>query len=82
MFNTISIDGKIKDFELDIGLHYEVAGKIRADAHPVESETARTRLEFFTEKVPLEELSDFAKPVKKVDETKAYWVFSDAKGKL
>jgi 2,5-diamino-6-(ribosylamino)-4(3H)-pyrimidinone 5'-phosphate reductase len=82
MFNTISVDGSIKDFELDIGLHYEVADKIKADAHLIGSETAKSGIELFTEKVPPEETADFAKPVIKADEIKPFWVLSDSKGKL
>ena len=29
MLNTISVYDPIKDFELDIGLHYEIGDKIR-----------------------------------------------------
>ena len=82
MYNTISVDGSIKDFELDIGLHYEVADKIRADAHLIGSETAKTGIEMFTEKIPPEEQTDFTKPVIRADETRPFWVLSDRKGKL
>jgi 2,5-diamino-6-(ribosylamino)-4(3H)-pyrimidinone 5'-phosphate reductase len=82
MFNTISVDGSIKDFELDIGLHYEVADKIKVDAHLIGSETAKTGVELFTENIPLEEQTDFNKPVIKEGEVKPYWVLSDSKGKL
>jgi 2,5-diamino-6-(ribosylamino)-4(3H)-pyrimidinone 5'-phosphate reductase len=82
MFNTISVDGSIKDFELDVGLHYEVADKIKADAHLIGSETAKTGIELFTENVPKEEPSDFVKPAMRVDETRPFWVLSDSKGKL
>ena len=82
MFNTISLDGSIKDFELDIGLHYEVADKIKADAHLIGSETAKTGIELFTEAVPSEEPSDFARPSVKSEDPKPYWVIPDSKGKL
>ncbi|MCW4009399.1 MAG: RibD family protein [Candidatus Bathyarchaeota archaeon] len=82
MFNTISADGSIKDFELDIGLHYEIADKIKADAHLIGSETAKTGVEMFTENVPPEEPADFNKPIMKKGETKPFWVLSDSKGKL
>ena len=82
MYNTISLDGSIKDFELNIGLHYEVADKIHADAHIIGSETAKTGIEMFTEKIPPEEQTDFTKPVIKEAETRPFWVLSDSKGKL
>ena len=82
MFNTVSIDGSIRDFELDLGLHYEVADKFKADAHLIGSETAKTGVELFTDSVPTEEPSDFVKPVIKASETRPFWVLTDAKGKL
>jgi 2,5-diamino-6-(ribosylamino)-4(3H)-pyrimidinone 5'-phosphate reductase len=82
MYNTVSIDGAIKDFELDIGLHYEIADKIKADAHLIGSETAKTGIEMFTQIVPAEEEVDFSRPSAKPNETKPYWVISDSKGRL
>jgi 2,5-diamino-6-(ribosylamino)-4(3H)-pyrimidinone 5'-phosphate reductase len=82
MYNTISVDGSIKDFELDLGLHYEIADKVKADAHLIGSETAKTGVDLFTENIPSEEQSDFVKPVIKSGETKPFWVISDSKGKL
>jgi 2,5-diamino-6-(ribosylamino)-4(3H)-pyrimidinone 5'-phosphate reductase len=82
VFNTISVDGSIKDFELDIGLHYEIADKIKADAHLIGSETAKTGIEMFMQKVPAEEKADFSKPLIKPEETKPFWVIADGKGKL
>jgi len=82
MHNTISIDGSVRDFELDIGLHYEIADRIKADAHLIGSETAKTGIELFTEKIPEEEPADFAKPQTKTNDTRPFWVISDSKGKL
>jgi 2,5-diamino-6-(ribosylamino)-4(3H)-pyrimidinone 5'-phosphate reductase len=82
MFNTVSIDGSIRDFELDLGLHYEVADKFKADAHLIGSETAKTGVELFTDSIPAEEPSDFVKPMIKASETRPFWVLTDSKGKL
>jgi len=82
MHNTISVDGSIKDFELDFGLHYELADKMKADAHLIGSETAKTGIEMFTQEIPAEAESDFLKPVVKPEETRPYWVISDSQGKL
>jgi 2,5-diamino-6-(ribosylamino)-4(3H)-pyrimidinone 5'-phosphate reductase len=46
MFNTVSIDGSTRDFELDLGLHYEVADKFKADAQLIGYETAKTDVDF------------------------------------
>ena len=80
--NTFSLYGSIKDFELDIGLHYELADKFKADAHLIGSETAKTGIESFTERVPMEESSDFAKPAIKPGDVRPIWVIHDTKGKL
>ncbi len=82
MLNSVSADCSVKDFETDIGLHYEIADKVRADAHLIGSETARLGIELFTEEVPPEEASDFVRPLAKSDDVRPVWVISDAKGKL
>ncbi len=82
MLNSISVDGSVKDFEADIGLHYELADRLRADAHLIGSETALNGIELFTETVPAEEASDFVKPVVKAEETRPFWVLVDARAKL
>jgi 2,5-diamino-6-(ribosylamino)-4(3H)-pyrimidinone 5'-phosphate reductase len=40
VYNSVSVDGAIKDFDVDIALHYEVLGKLGADALLVGSNTA------------------------------------------
>ncbi len=82
MFNTVSVDCAIKDFELDIGLHYELADRVKADAHLIGSETAKTGIEIYTENIPNEESSDFVKPIVKAGDLRPVWVISDSKGKL
>jgi 2,5-diamino-6-(ribosylamino)-4(3H)-pyrimidinone 5'-phosphate reductase len=82
MFNTVSVDCSIRDFELDIGLHYELADRVKADAHLIGSETAKTGIEIYTEEVPMEESSDFVRPAVKAGDTRPFWVISDSKGKL
>ncbi len=82
LHNTISLDGSVKDFELDIGLHYELADKFKADAHLIGSETAKTGIEFFMQDIPPEESSDFAKPAVKPGDNRPIWVIHDTKGKL
>jgi 2,5-diamino-6-(ribosylamino)-4(3H)-pyrimidinone 5'-phosphate reductase len=82
MFNTISMDGALRDFEIDIGLHYRIAGRYRADVHLIGSETARTGIEMFSENVPKEEPSDFVKPEIKRGENRPYWAVIDSRGIL
>jgi 2,5-diamino-6-(ribosylamino)-4(3H)-pyrimidinone 5'-phosphate reductase len=82
MHNTVSLDVSVKDFEVDIGLHYEVADRFKADAHLIGSETARTGIELYTEQIPQEQPSDFNKPQTKPGDTRPLWVIQDTKGKL
>ena len=82
MHNTVSIDGSIKDFEFDIGLHYQIAARIKADVHLVGSTTARTGIEMFMEEVPPEQESDFAKPIVEPNDKRPFWVIADSRGIL
>ena len=47
VYNSVSVDGAIKDFEVDVQLHYAVAGEIGADALLAGSNTAKTGIELF-----------------------------------
>ncbi|UCE42042.1 MAG: RibD family protein [Candidatus Aminicenantes bacterium] len=82
MHNTISLDGALKDFEIDIGLHYKIAGQYMADVHLIGSETARTGIEMFTEDVPPEEDADFVKPEIEPGDERSLWAVIDSRGIL
>lgn len=82
MHNTVSLDLSIKNFDCDIGLHYQVAGNYQADAHLIGSITAKTGLQMFSEKIPPENESDFIKPIYDKDDKRPLWVIIDTKGLL
>ncbi len=82
LFNSVSVDAAIKDFPVDVALHYEVAGKIKADATLVGSNTAKTGIEMFMETIPSEEPDDFQKPKVEADDLRPIWVIADSKGVL
>jgi 2,5-diamino-6-(ribosylamino)-4(3H)-pyrimidinone 5'-phosphate reductase len=82
VFNSVSVDGAIKDFDVNIALHYEVLGQIGADALLAGSNTAKTGIELFMKTVPPEEPSDFAKPTMKADDQRPLWVIADSRGIL
>jgi 2,5-diamino-6-(ribosylamino)-4(3H)-pyrimidinone 5'-phosphate reductase len=82
MFNTISLDGALKDFEVNIGLHYQIAGQYKADVHLVGSETARIGIQMFSEDVPKEEAVDLAKPEIQPGDKRPYWAVIDSRGIL
>jgi 2,5-diamino-6-(ribosylamino)-4(3H)-pyrimidinone 5'-phosphate reductase len=52
IYNTVSLDGAIKDFTVDIALHYEVAGRIGSQVLLVGSETARIGIRSIQPKEP------------------------------
>lgn len=78
--NSVSLDSSFLNFEVNMGLHYQIAANYRADAHLIGSNTAKTGIEMYGGKIPPEENSDFEKPIK--DETLPYWVIIDTKGVL
>jgi 2,5-diamino-6-(ribosylamino)-4(3H)-pyrimidinone 5'-phosphate reductase len=80
--NTVSIDSSVKNFECNIGLHYEIASNYHADAHLIGSITAKTGLEMYSGKIPLEIESDFIKKEKIEDDKRPFWVIVDTKGIL
>jgi 2,5-diamino-6-(ribosylamino)-4(3H)-pyrimidinone 5'-phosphate reductase len=82
MHNTISLDGALKDFDLDIGLHYQIAGQYEADVHLIGSETARMGIEMYAEDVPKEEEADFAKSDIESGDERPYWAIIDSRGIL
>jgi 2,5-diamino-6-(ribosylamino)-4(3H)-pyrimidinone 5'-phosphate reductase len=81
IYNTVSLDGAIKDFNVDIALHYEVAGRIGSQVMLVGSDTAKTGIELFGQKTQ-EQPSDWIKPKFKDDDDRGYWALADSRGKL
>ncbi len=82
VYNSVSVDDAIKDFDVDLGVHYQVAGRIGAQAMLVGSETARAGAELFLKTIPAEQPGDFSKPVIKEDDERGYWVVADSRGVL
>jgi 2,5-diamino-6-(ribosylamino)-4(3H)-pyrimidinone 5'-phosphate reductase len=82
MHNTISVDSSIKNFECDIGLHYQVAGNYQADAHLIGSITAKSGLEMYSRSIPPEKEFDFRKKEYGKDDKRPFWIIVDSKGIL
>ncbi len=82
MHNTVTLDHSIKNFDCDLGLHYNVAGSYQADAHLIGSITAKTGLEMFSDKIPPERESDFNKPQHNKEDNRPYWIIIDTNGIL
>ena len=82
VYNSVSVDSAIKDFDVDIALHYEVAGTIGAQAMLAGSDTAKSGIEMFMKTIPAEQPSDFVKPEIKEDDCRPSWVIADSRAKL
>ena len=77
--NSISLDGSLTNFNVNMELHYQIAGKYKPDAHLIGSNTIKTGIELYGN-ATLEEKKDFKKPDR--DENLPYWVLIDSKGSL
>jgi 2,5-diamino-6-(ribosylamino)-4(3H)-pyrimidinone 5'-phosphate reductase len=79
LHNSISLDGSLTDFEVNMELHYQIAGKYNSDARLIGSNTIKTGIALYGES-PVENNDDFIKP--KRDQNLPYWVIIDTKGSL
>jgi 2,5-diamino-6-(ribosylamino)-4(3H)-pyrimidinone 5'-phosphate reductase len=82
VYNSVSVDSAIKGFDVDIALHYEVAGAIGAQAMLAGSDTAKSGIEMFMKTIPTEQPSDFVKPAIKKDDYRPFWAIADSRAKL
>lgn len=80
--NAISLDGEIRGFDVDMALHYRIAGKYKPDIHLVGSQTFKYGIEEFLGQIPKETEQDFYKPEIKPNDKRPYWVIVDSRGSL
>lgn len=78
--NSVSLDGSLLGFDVDLTAHYRCAGSYRADIHLVGSNTAAEGLKQFYKKLPRETEKDLVKP--KANMKLPLWVIPDSSGKL
>ncbi|MBN1158326.1 MAG: dihydrofolate reductase family protein [Bacteroidales bacterium] len=76
--NSISLDGSLTGFNVNMPLHYQIAGGFQADMHLVGSNTAKTGMDMFLDKIPEEREEDLRKP----DKAGILWSIPDSTGKL
>ena len=62
LHNSISVDSSLTNFEPNLGLHYQIAGKYKPDAHLIGSNTIKSGIELYGNGIPKEEKDDFKKP--------------------
>lgn len=80
LHSSVSLDGSLLGFDVDMAAHYEIAGTYRADVHLIGSNTVVAGMKMFCPQIPKEEPSDFQKP--KRSKTLPLWVIPDTTGKL
>jgi 2,5-diamino-6-(ribosylamino)-4(3H)-pyrimidinone 5'-phosphate reductase len=78
--NSVSLDGSLLGFAVDMAAHYRIAGGFKADIQLVGSNTAIEGLKLFAPRLPKEQDKDFAKPRR--NKNLPLWVIPDTSGKL
>ncbi len=76
--NSISVDGSLINFEVNMQLHYKIAGGFNADMHLVGSNTAKIGIDLFLKEIPQETQDDLKKPNK----NGILWAIPDTTGKM
>lgn len=79
LHNSISLDGSLTDFSVNMELHYQIAGIYKPDAHLIGSNTIKAGIELYGN-APPEDENDFIKPDR--DKNLPYWIIIDSKGSL
>ncbi len=80
--NAVSVDGEIRGFDVDMGLHYKIAGTYKPDIHLVGSQTFKQGIKEFIGQPPKEIESDFYSAEIKRGDKRPYWVIIDSRGGL
>jgi 2,5-diamino-6-(ribosylamino)-4(3H)-pyrimidinone 5'-phosphate reductase len=80
LHNSVSLDGSLTDFDVNMELHYKIAGSYKSDVHLIGSNTIKKGIELYSNGVPSEEENDFEKPTR--DKSLPLWVIIDTKGSL
>lgn len=80
LHNSISLDGSLSNFDVNMQLHYQIAGEYRPDAHLIGSTTIKSGIELYGEGFLKEEKDDFKKPQR--EKNLPYWIIVDTKGVL
>jgi 2,5-diamino-6-(ribosylamino)-4(3H)-pyrimidinone 5'-phosphate reductase len=79
LHNSISLDGSLINFDVNMELHYKIVSSYKPDAHLIGSQTIKKGLELYGGNL-LEEDIDYEKPIR--DKKLPYWFIIDTKGAL
>ena len=77
--NSISLDGSLLHFDVNMDLHYKIAGSYKPDALLISSHTIKKGIELYGDN-PLEEEIDCKKP--KRNNKLPFWFIINKKGTL
>lgn len=80
LHNSISLDGSLLNFNVNMKLHYQIAGEYRPDAHLIGSTTIKSGIELYGDCISKEKKKDFKKPQRDIN--LPYWIIVDTKGVL
>ncbi|MFH0800757.1 MAG: dihydrofolate reductase family protein [bacterium] len=80
LHSSISLDGSVLGFDVDMEKHYQIVGSYKADIHLIGSNTIEAGIKMFCPQIPKEEKNDFIKP--KRNRNLPLWIIPDTKGKL
>jgi len=72
--NSISLDGSLINFDVNMELHYQIAGNYKPDAHLIGSNTIKSGIELYGGATQ-EEKIDLKKPER--DGKLPYWIIID-----
>ncbi|HUU82897.1 MAG TPA: RibD family protein [Phycisphaerae bacterium] len=78
LHNQVSVDGRINGFAPDLGLHYQVASRLKMDAHLAGSNTIFNP----NEPIPPEGAEAFEPPTTKPDDPRPLMVVPDSRGRV
>ena len=80
LHNSVSLDGSYVNFNVNMGLHYQVVGIYQPGIYLVGSNTAKSGIDMLQGPIPEEQPADFQPPAR--PGTVSYWVIPDTKGIL
>ena len=80
LHSSVSLDGSLLGFDVDMEAHYTIVGNYKADVHLIGSNTIVAGIKMFYPEIPREEPGDFHKPQRSAN--LPLWVIPDTTGKL
>jgi 2,5-diamino-6-(ribosylamino)-4(3H)-pyrimidinone 5'-phosphate reductase len=78
LHNTISLDGSIKGFQVDINMHYSIASSLKVDAYLIGSKTILDA----SDEIPPEKGIENNKKHYEADDIRPFWVVVDSQSRL